>query len=267
MRKALTLARREYKASVKTKGFILGLIIAPVFMSGSAIAMALLKDRVDTRDRVVAVVDHSGVVAEGLAAAAEQRNAQETFDKETGEKIKPSYVIEIVEPQSADLDSQRLALSDRVRAGEIHAFLEVGPDVLHPAREGADAGMAYYAKNAAGLYVEAVLAHLDTVASEEQLPQAAALIDAVIDGGLSMSTEAKEQLCMLGAYWNKEFLKAPENRLGSSSDIEQVNGTILAADGHGLAVGRECHVVNHCPQGARPASRVAFQPPPKCPGS
>jgi ABC-2 type transport system permease protein len=149
MRKALILARREYKASVKTKGFIIGLIIAPVFMSGSAIAMALLKDRVDTRDRVVAVVDHSGVVAEGLAAAAEQRNAEVAFDKETGERVKPSYVIEAVQPDTADLDGQRLALSDRVRAGEIHAFLEVSPDVLHPAREGADARMAYYGKNAA----------------------------------------------------------------------------------------------------------------------
>ena len=62
MRKTLILAWREYKAAVKTKGFIIGLVLAPVFMGGSLIAFALLKDRVDTTDKAVVIVDRSGVL-------------------------------------------------------------------------------------------------------------------------------------------------------------------------------------------------------------
>ena len=66
MRKTLKLARREYKAAVHTKGFLIGLLIAPMFMGGSFLAMMLLKGRVDTTDRAVAVVDRSGMVAQAL---------------------------------------------------------------------------------------------------------------------------------------------------------------------------------------------------------
>ena len=57
MRKILRLIKREYKAAVKTKGFIIGLVLAPIMMSGGIIAFALLKDRVDTTGKRVAIVD------------------------------------------------------------------------------------------------------------------------------------------------------------------------------------------------------------------
>ena len=57
MRKTVHMAWREYRAAVKTKGFLIGLIIAPVLMSGSILAFVLLKDRVDTTDRRIAVID------------------------------------------------------------------------------------------------------------------------------------------------------------------------------------------------------------------
>ena len=63
MPRTLRLALREYMAAVKTKGFIIGLVIMPVLMGGSGLAMILLKDQVDTTDKRVAVLDRSGVVA------------------------------------------------------------------------------------------------------------------------------------------------------------------------------------------------------------
>jgi ABC-2 type transport system permease protein len=149
MRKALKLARREYKAAVHTKGFLIGLLIAPIFMGGSFLAMVLLKDRVDTTDRTVAIVDRSGIVAEALAEAAEKRNAGDIYDEDTGKKNKPAYLIEIVEPDEKDPDGQRLRLSDRVRSRDLHAFIEVGPGVLHPRDDPEAATISYYAKNAA----------------------------------------------------------------------------------------------------------------------
>jgi len=149
MRKTLRLALREYKAAVKTKGFIIGLILAPVFMGGGLIAFAVFKDRVDTTDKTVAVVDRSGVVAEALVEAAELRNKKEINDEKTGKKIKPAYFIETVAPDQADPQAQRLQLSDRVRRGELHAFLEIGPEVVHPGEDKEASRIAYHARNAA----------------------------------------------------------------------------------------------------------------------
>lgn len=149
MRKILRLARREYKASVQTKGFIIGLVLAPILMGGGIIGMVLMKDQVDTADRKVAVVDRSGAVAAAVAAAAEERNAAEVNDPATGEKVKPAYLIEVVDPDEGEMEAQRLALSERVRRGELHGFVEVGPEVLHPGEDGETARIQYYARNAA----------------------------------------------------------------------------------------------------------------------
>ncbi|MBN1421472.1 MAG: ABC transporter permease [Planctomycetes bacterium] len=147
--KVLRIARREYKATVRTKGFIIGLILAPFLMGGSSIVFALLKDRVDTRDKRLAVVDRSGLVAEVLARAAEKHNAEDVHDPATGKKIRPAYFVEIVPPDGADPDAQRLRLSDRIRRGELHAFVDIGEGVLHPRRAAQGAGIAYYAKSPA----------------------------------------------------------------------------------------------------------------------
>ena len=149
MRKILTLARREYKAAVHTKGFVIGLLIAPLFMGGSLIGMALLKDQVDTTDRLIAVVDRSGIVAEVLVEAAGERNTAEVHDEETGKKVKSAYHIEIVDPDGEDPEAQRLELSDRVRSGSLHAFMEIDRYVLHPRGNPDSAKIRYYGKNTA----------------------------------------------------------------------------------------------------------------------
>ena len=149
MRKTLKLAKREYLAAVRTKGFIIALVIVPIMMSGSGITMALLKDRVDTKDQRIAVVDRSGILASALLDAAEKRNQEETIDQETGRKMRPAFLLEALAPNDADPDGQRLELSERVRRGDLHAFLEIGPDVGKPETGPARAQIAYYAQGAA----------------------------------------------------------------------------------------------------------------------
>ncbi len=149
MRKVLRIAQREYLAIVRTKGFILGLVFAPVIFGGSALAVLLFKDQVDTRDRVIAVVDRSGLVADAVAAMAAARNRAEVYDGETGEKVRPAYVIEIVAPDETNPDRQRLWLSDRVRRRDLHAFVEIGPAVLHPRQDSGGALISYYSNKAA----------------------------------------------------------------------------------------------------------------------
>lgn len=132
MHKSLIIALREYKAAVKTKSFILGLVLAPVLMGGGMAAFMIFKDNVDTDDLRIAVIDHSELVGDALRESARLRNEKEILDPETGEKIKPAYVLEFIPPDSADPFRQKLELSDRVRSGELHAFVEIGPSILHP---------------------------------------------------------------------------------------------------------------------------------------
>ncbi|MHC4609867.1 MAG: ABC transporter permease [Planctomycetota bacterium] len=76
MRKVLTVAAREYEAAVKTKAFIITLVVMPVMVLGTGLVQVLLKDKVDITDRRVAVVDYTGQLYQTLTEAAEGRNAR-----------------------------------------------------------------------------------------------------------------------------------------------------------------------------------------------
>lgn len=148
MRKILKLAKREYLAGVRTKGFLVALIVMPIFMGGSGIVFALLKDRVDTQDKHIAVIDRSGIVADTLRAAVEQRNAEVVHDPATGKKVRSAYFLELIPPDDQDPAAQRLAMSDRVRQGELQAFIEIGANVLHPSDNPERNRIGYHAPNA-----------------------------------------------------------------------------------------------------------------------
>jgi ABC-2 type transport system permease protein len=149
MRRALCIAQREYLASVKTKGFLIGLLIAPLLMFGSGIAMVFLRHEVDVSDKRVAVLDRSGRLADALAQTAASRNAAEVVDAQTGKKVKPAYLLDPVTPVADQLPAQRLALSERIRRGELHAFVEIGPEIVQPGTNPANARITYHAKAAA----------------------------------------------------------------------------------------------------------------------
>ena len=149
MRKLLRLAKREYLASVKTKGFIIMLVLMPVLMGGSGVAMYLLRNQVDTTDKKVAVLDRSGILANVLLKAAEQRNNEAVFDQDSGKKLQPAYIFEIIRPDETNPEGQKLELSNRIDKGDLHAFLDIGPNVLDLGGNEETVRMAYHAKNAA----------------------------------------------------------------------------------------------------------------------
>jgi ABC-2 type transport system permease protein len=146
MRKMLKVARREYLAQVRTKGFVIGLLLAPVLMGGSSIVIVITRTRVDVRERHVVVIDHTGTVAPALEEAARQRNEQQIFDRE-GKQVRPAYRMEVVAP-APDTAAQLLALSDRVRRRELQAFAEIGPAVIHPRLEPEQSYFRYYGQSA-----------------------------------------------------------------------------------------------------------------------
>jgi ABC-2 type transport system permease protein len=135
MRKALVIAARDYRAAVRSKGFVLTLVLMPVLMGASAFVQYLFKRLEDTTEKWVAVVDRSpgGTVAQALAADAAFYNTHFITDPKTGDRTHPKIALEVVPPSPPDpgaVGRQRLELSKRVGAGEFEAVLEVGPDVF-----------------------------------------------------------------------------------------------------------------------------------------
>lgn len=146
MPKILQIAWREYKATVKTKGFIIGLLLAPMLMSGGLIAMVISEKQIDITDRRIAVVDRTGRIAAALVQAVENRNQNEIYNLKTGAKVKPAYEITVIEP-AADARAQRLELSNRIRAKQLDGFLEIGASVVHPSDNPDEAHVRYYCEN------------------------------------------------------------------------------------------------------------------------
>lgn len=130
MNKIFTLFKREYKAAVKTKSFIISLLLVPVLMGGSFVVFMIMEDKVDTDDKKMVVIDHSGGLTNVLKEAADYRNEKNIFDQETGDQTQAKFILEFIEPEYTDVFNQKLDLSNRVRSKELHAFIEIGPDII-----------------------------------------------------------------------------------------------------------------------------------------
>jgi len=147
MNKIWTLFKREYRAAVRTKSFIISLLLVPIMMGGGFAAMIIMEKNKDTDDKHFVVIDHSGLMEEQLKEALEVRNTEEIFHSRTGEQIDAAFIVEFMEPDLQDPAGQQLALSNRVESQELHAFIEIGPDILHPAGEGKEAYLKYYSQH------------------------------------------------------------------------------------------------------------------------
>ncbi len=129
LRRILLIARRDYLATIRTKAFIIGLVVAPLLFGGGFLGIALMQSKPDLRDRHIALIDDTGVVAASIIQVAEERNAKDLFDKTNHRQMKPRYVFEQL-PRGADPKLQRLELSERVRHEKLFAFVEIGSTVL-----------------------------------------------------------------------------------------------------------------------------------------
>jgi ABC-type Na+ efflux pump permease subunit len=111
MSKVWRVAKTEYLNLVRSKAFLVSIIMVPVFSGGAIAVQTLLGDRVDLRDRRVAVVDSTGRLFAGLERAAVARGAQ------------PRFVIEAARADEAEL-------SGRVRRGDLFAYVLIGAGLL-----------------------------------------------------------------------------------------------------------------------------------------
>jgi len=132
--KALIVAISEFTTLVRSKAFIVGLLMMPVF-SGVAIGVQkFTKDATDIKDRRFAVVDRTGVLYAPLKAAADEWNAAA---RAGSPQTAPFYLPSEVKPPESKYDEQDdpalAALSDRVRTDDLYAFVEIPANALDPA--------------------------------------------------------------------------------------------------------------------------------------
>ncbi len=155
MRKTLVIAIRDYLAAVKTKSFIVGLVLMPVLIGGGVLFGHIANDIKDTKPKKIVVIDHTVPIGDDgrpttregqplqsqplyqvLISRAQERN--EGLRNEKGELTGAPYEIEAEFPDDgspAALDQLRYELSERLRSGELFAFIELGPNIITPPDE------------------------------------------------------------------------------------------------------------------------------------
>jgi ABC-2 type transport system permease protein len=138
MPKTLIVAQSEFLTLVRSKAFIISVILMPVVMGGSIVLVRATRDSTDVRDRTFAVVDYSGALAAPVMAAAEAWNAPSPRGEA---RPSPRFLPIEIAPQGRSVDDIRLDLSDRVRREEIFAFVEFPAGILDP---DAGAEIRYY---------------------------------------------------------------------------------------------------------------------------
>jgi hypothetical protein len=104
--------------------------------------MSFFKGKPDLTERRIAIIDHTGVVADALVSAAREKNERELFDKKTHQQIAPRYVFEMVAPATTSAKDQLLTLSNHVRGKQLVAFLEIGKDALRAPKPADDSTQA-----------------------------------------------------------------------------------------------------------------------------
>jgi ABC-2 type transport system permease protein len=147
MRKVWVIAVREYNAAVRTKAFIISLVIMPVLMGGGILMTHLLKDFRDTKEKRFAVLDRSkdGRYYKAIKEEVDRYN-QRAVDPRTNRQLFPPIRLEraeVVNDTPEATDDQRVALSNQVRDGKLTGFIDIGPDVAEaapPAEEASPGG-------------------------------------------------------------------------------------------------------------------------------
>lgn len=127
--KALIVALSEFMTLVRSKAFLAGLLMMPVFMGIAIGVQRFTRDATDVKDRPFVVVDRSGVLYAPLKEAADEWNRA----SEPGEaaRTQPRF---LASEATFDVNDERAraALSDRVKRDEIFAFVEIPADALDP---------------------------------------------------------------------------------------------------------------------------------------
>ncbi len=138
MRKILTIAMREYRAMVATKAFLISIAVMPLLMFGGMIGALYIQKAGTAETKRVAIFDPSDQYYNAIVESARAQN-QLAEDLEPNEKsdgkdddlikdairnAKVIFSFERIDQQELT-DELRIQLSNRIRSGELYAFVEI----------------------------------------------------------------------------------------------------------------------------------------------
>jgi ABC-2 type transport system permease protein len=134
MHKVLMVALRDYKAAVRSKSFLVSLLMMPVLMFGGAAVQIFMERRPDKQDKRFAVVDRTPgqAIFPRLVEEVEKRNRDRSIDPQTKEQIRARFVLEAIAPSENNplaIEEQRLVLADLVRQEKYWGFVDIGSDI------------------------------------------------------------------------------------------------------------------------------------------
>ncbi len=135
MNKLFTVAKREFKAAVITKAFIISITMMPLMMGGSILIQMMVKDVKSTKDKTFVVIDRTpdGKVYAALEQVIKVRNDQMVYDEKTGKQKDCKYLISRAKSSDANPEAilkQRYELGEQVRSQELFGYLDIGAKVM-----------------------------------------------------------------------------------------------------------------------------------------
>ncbi len=152
LRKVWVVATTEFGSAIRAKSFIISILLLPIIMGASALLQIVVAERADTKPRRFVVLDHTGVLLPAIIKAAEVHNAQlpDARAKNARPRMEPEPAPEPGQVDSAQLSATSLAvnLSDRVRRGELDAYIEIPTGVVEAGPPGAKLpAIGYHSNN------------------------------------------------------------------------------------------------------------------------
>jgi len=142
-RKVWTVASTEFRNAVQTKAFLASLLMLPLIY-GLGVFVQFFLSKADTQTRSFAVIDRTGEIAAAISTAAQSYNDYGIYEPGTTgadrKQIAPRFEPILVDSVGQNDREMLLELSEKVRSGELFAFVEVPADILDPARSGPQAG-------------------------------------------------------------------------------------------------------------------------------
>ncbi len=121
MNKIFAVARWEYVEKVRSKAFLIGLLVTPVIMLAMGFLPMLFVTQEDSTTKVLGIIDRSGVVGDQFRIRMESK-----FKLSNGN---PNYVVRIIDSPTTDPDSAVKNADAMVLNGDLEGFCMVGGTV------------------------------------------------------------------------------------------------------------------------------------------
>jgi len=170
MKKVWVIIKREYLVRVRTRAFLIGTILSPLFLLGLIILPGLLAERATGGQRRITVIDQSGDPGLFLAIKerAESRSSIGDFDGGTGPGLPSRFVLtrQVVPPDQDPSEFIKRDSNGDADTSSEKGYLILGPGVLDGDQP------EYRAKNLSDFSVHSLEESVSAAISERRLMRA-----------------------------------------------------------------------------------------------